>query len=305
MADTEAKARAQQKRLENFIRKQGSEVVVNPNYSVISRELPKDIALYHLYRALTVLQVNQRMGRFTKDGFDVFVGPGAANKIGDTTKRKTPPGTTRRSLDSMTPEWAETYLPFPGRIYFTSATGVDLWAAVRDWLVMFNSTAARSGVAKNHPYKFSASLSFWINGRKASIDSLQTRLEGADLGTTVQIINVAPHATTVELYYAAMYDATRSIFLTYAPGLGIDYGFINSDAVGLRYGKGTGGPSRPGRQSPVVYALPMVTLFIPTAGKSNTRLRPFGVHIKGRTKGGKPIYRKIAAKNRLLTGSRA
>jgi hypothetical protein len=304
MSDTAAKAQAQQARLENFIRKQGSEVVRNPNHSVIGVNIPKDIRLYHLYRALTVLQVNQQMGRFTKTDFDTFVGPGAANRVGDTSNRRVPPGTTRRALGTLTPEWAENYLPFPGRIYFTSATGAGLWAAIRDWLVMFSSTAAKSGATKNHPYRFASSLSFWVNGAKVGIDGLQARTEGADVGTTVQIINIAPQASTVELYYGAMYDATRAIFLGYAPGLGIDYGFINSDAVGLRYGKGTGGPSRPGKASPVVYALPMVTLFIPTSGKSNTTLRPLGVHIKRRTKGGKPVYRKIPAKNRLLGGSR-
>lgn len=278
----------------------GSVVVENPNQSIISRNIPRDIRLHHLMRALQVLQINQSIGRFTKTDFDTFVGPGASNLTGDTSKLRRPPGTTRRSLGTLTPEWAEDYLPFPGRIYFTSAGAADLWEAVLAWLTIFNRKAIRGSKAKNHPYKFGNSLSFWVDGTQADASSLPRMLQSAELGTTVRIVNVAPHAATVELWYAVMYDATRAVMQTYSPGIGIDYGFINSDAVGLMYGKGSGGPSRPGRTTPVVYALPMVTMFLPTSGRSNTRLRPFGVWQNGTTKGGKPIFRKRSRTTRTL-----
>jgi hypothetical protein len=287
-------------RLRNRLKKAEQAVVVNPKVSVISRHVPRDIRLYHIGRALQILQINQQQGRFSKDDFDVFVGPGVGNAAGDSTRRVRPPNTTRRSLSSLTPEWAEKYLPFPGRIYFTAAGGAELLEAVLMWYSIFSSTAIRSAASKNHPYRFSQSLSLWIDGKRVQAAGLTAALQDADVGTTVQIINVAPHAATVELWYKAMYDATVQVAHRYAPGLGIQYGFINSDAVGLEYGKGSGGPSRPGKKSPVVYALPMVTMFIPAAGRSNASLRPFGMWYRGRTKGGKPMFRKRARTARSL-----
>lgn len=281
----------------------GTTIIENPKQSYIARELPRDIKVHHLLRALQVLKINQQAGRFTKTDFDVFVGRGNATLTGMTAaKRKNPPGTRRRSLGSLTEEWAERFLPFPGRIYFTSADASDLLQATLEWLIKFRLKAKRGNLPKNHPYKFAQSIAIYVDGALTEIGSLNAALADAGPGTVLKIINVAPHSGQLELWFAAMYDATREIHTKYSPGLGVTYGFTNSDVIGLRYGAGSGGPSDPKHKPPppVVYGLPTVTLFIPSSGKSNAVMRPLGVWLNGYTKHGKPRFRKRATQMRTL-----
>lgn len=259
----------------------GDVVIRNPTESYIARDLPNRIRRHHAFRALQLLRGFQQANRFTTDDFDVFVGPGVANAIGDDSTRKRPPSTSRRSLSTLLN--VDDWLPFPGRIYFTSAQTTDLLAVTERFLREFHARAptarASSLSKKRHPFSFRQSLAIFINGRRSA--DLTPLRSAAPVGSIVQIINIAPHAATLELRLGVMHAIVGELRKEFSPGVQVGYDFINSDQVGLTYGPGTGGPSpatarRTNRPSPTPYFLPMAIFFIPKAGRSNLPYRPLG-----------------------------
>lgn len=207
-----------------------------------------------------------------------------------------PPNTRERSLESMS---SEAYLrggfhPFPGRIYFTSATGADFRESVVWILRQFARIAPRGKWGppkKNHPYRYAQTLAVFIDGTRYDPSTAAQRLSNLSEGTGVEIINYAPHAAALEVdryggglsdRFDTLYFVFREAQAMFAPGVQVGYDYVSSDTLGLSYGEGTGGPSRrtaeaTGRGKSYVsfgggiYALPRITVALNAAGLQNVK----------------------------------
>jgi hypothetical protein len=262
-------------------------VIRNPNQSIIARDLPLNIARHHLMRAKQVLAINQNQGRFTKTDYDTFIGVGSlatARLPLPGEPDRAPPGTTRRDLATIvaTPE----NIPFPGRIFFTSAQTADLSEALAYLLKRFNQLAPRSGAGarkKGYSTEYAKSLIVSINGMISDpLTVLRSLTQGTreQSGLAIEVVNIAPQASTIEVDIGVMYDIAIELAGQFAPGVSVVYDYVNSDQLGKFYGRGTGGPGPAkarltSRAYPVVYALPRIIIAVAgaTAGAANINTR--------------------------------
>jgi len=239
----------------------------------LSELLPLHIKEYHLTRAKQVLALNVYAGRFPETGFSTFVGSGPAGapppppQPGD--PMRAPRATTRRDLWTIQPK----FIPFPGRIYFENPSPADFLGAVNLFLNYFNKTALRgsaSAAKKGFSARYAKSLVGIVNNKmigKADALRMMNSTRLAKEGMVVEFINIAPHAATLEVDWRIMFDAAVATAGKYSPGITVTYDYINSDQLGLKYGRGSGGPSPErarltSRGYPVVYALPRVQIAI-------------------------------------------
>jgi hypothetical protein len=262
----------------------------NPAQSMLARDLPRRIAEHHLLRAKQVLALNQAAGRFDRRDYETFVGKGGSPTLADIgfapgADARKPPGTTRRSLETIDPD----YLPFPGRIIFASARTGDLIEALQYFMTQFRARAPRSNVSerrKGHSYRYADSLLVKLDNTFLSAQSTVVNIDRAGRGTVVEIVNIAPHSSTVEVDYPVMYAIAVEMAQLFAPGISIVYDYVASDKYGLRYGRGTGGPTRAGRTG--VYALPRIILAVTGAqagaANINTRIVQPGRRVSFRTR---------------------
>jgi|GEM_PF-5771599 len=153
--------------------------------------------------------------------------------------------------------------------YSTSTRGVasafDMLDAAREGIALFRRTAPRGSNSRksNNSYRYADSLIITVDGRevpalpKASAMTAQTR---------IGLIDVAPHASPVEIRHHTMATIARRLISDF-PKLSITFSWLPSDQVGRRYGRGTGGPV----DRDVVYALPMIV--ITATGRSGIATR--------------------------------
>lgn len=237
-------------------------------------------------RAKQILAINQSLGRFTRTDYDTFIGTGGRADLPQESpgnQIRVPRATTRRDLSTIQAK----YLPFPGRIYFTSAQAGDLFAAFRYFMGRFNKEAPNSGdpTKKSHQFSYKRSLLISVNGKVGDPSSVISQLENPGpqpRGTLIEIINYAPHAATIEVDIGVMYDIAIATYDAFGPAVTVSYDYVNSDSLGVYYGRGTGGPgpetaAATSRPYPVVYALPRVRLALNAGaqGVSNSRfVRP-------------------------------
>lgn len=264
-------------------------VIRNPATSVISRELPYNIGKFHVTRAAQVLQIQQGAGRFGKD-FDTFYGTGVAASFNEksTAPDRAPQGTKRRNLASLASEgFLRGNYKFPSRIHFTQATGESMLEALLWILTTFNrrASATRSvGKAaqwKGHRYHYSESLRTYINGKYyEGVGPTRAAIQNADRATYVEMINIAPHASALEIEevdgvrarsgrFDTLFPIAREANARFAPAVQVGFDYVGSDYLGLTYGKGTGGPARGGQ----VYALPRIIVAVDAEGLSNANFR--------------------------------
>lgn len=260
------------------LRNRGDKVYRNPKESVIARMVPNQIRRHHAFRALQVLKLNLDNGRFPATEFDMFIGPGVANAIGDDASRKRPTGTTRRGIRSLAT--VDDWLPFPGRIYFTSGQTNDLALVVEEFIQRFIHRAplnrSRPG-KKTHNTSYRTGLAWFVGDQPvSSAEVLKTVLrDDAPIGVPIRAINIAPHASWLEWRrLGVMHAIVGELRKQYGPAIQSGFSYINSDLIGVTYSQRQGGPSpataqASGRPYPVVYALPMATFFIPGNGLSN------------------------------------
>jgi hypothetical protein len=262
---------------------------INPSKSVFSSLIPLLLKEHHLMRAKQVLAINQNAGRFSKDDYDTFIGPGGG-RTGNADNPNSPvkpPNTTRRDLNTVQAK----YLPFPGRIYFVSGETIgDLAGALETFLRIFNGTAPRSrydGKKKNHPFRYRTSLEVHMNGAPSNpvaVTSALKNMQETAKEIIIDIYNIAPHASTIEARTPTMYTTAQKVNAFYGPGVTVIYDYVNSDRLGYAYGPGTGGPMRGGQ----VYALPRVRLAVRAAGlglgASNLQFTRPGVNARRRTR---------------------
>lgn len=276
----------------------------NPAHSVIGRYMKYDISLFHVTRSVQVLDFFQRQGRFGQD-FDTFVGAGGGGSggIARGTADRDPPNTKRRDIESLFNQtYLERYHPFPGRIYFTQATGADMLEAVLWYLQTFLRRAPRMKSSdahkKNHPFRYSQSLVAYVDGTRYDPTGIPAALENAGRETLVELINIAPHSAALEVEsdvqsdigrraagrYDTMYPIAREAQARFSPAVQVGFDYIVSSDIGIAYGPGTGGPSasraratgrgkRYEERGGGVYALPRVSFAVSAEGASNLKFR--------------------------------
>lgn len=170
----------------------------------------------------------------------------------------------RKSLKEINPA----KLPLPNyAIQMTGPRLADLLPALRYALRRFRAVAPiSSGRKKNHPFSYSRSIEVWGKGGIVnSVDQLDDDFITPD--STFTIVNVAPHASFLERDSGdvLMKRVALDTLSKFGPGVFVAFEYENSDSFGYTYRPDQGGPTpetarKTGRTSPVVYALPTITL---------------------------------------------
>jgi len=164
-------------------------------------------------------------------------------------------GNTRRKVESYAAVKLWPWPPFAA-ITASEASSADLREAAEEGIRLFRRNAPRGGNAPkvNNSYRYHESLRILVSDREYQA---LPPVGVISLATTITLVNVAPHSSPVELRKPVMEGVARALTAEF-PSLAISYGWLNSDAVGLRYGKGTGGPV----DRETVYALPYVEISV-------------------------------------------
>lgn len=230
-------------------------VVVNPYKSQTIAIATLKLQQHVLMRANEQLRKYQDSGQFPKseDDYDSYLRQGGR--------------TVKRDIGALPPQ----YLKFPNAISYVRkdiSNTEELENMFVDWIRAFNAKAPVGKKEKKHPYKYKNSLMYFVNDNEVTAAQLMYSLTSGTFPPKgiIGILDYAPHASTIEdnwngkghLKGGVMYSVTRSIARKY-PDMSIAYKYYLSDNIGLRYGKGTGGPT--GQSVP--YFLPLVTMGMP------------------------------------------
>ncbi|HWL58696.1 MAG TPA: hypothetical protein VNQ78_18745 [Paracoccus sp. (in: a-proteobacteria)] len=110
---------------------------------------------------------------------------------------------------------------------------------------------ASSNQPKDHNYRLRSSATIFINQRRIAGQVTDKQISPDD---AVHIVVIAPHASTVEAADHLLARITK-IAQGMWPDLGISFGWTGSETYGIRFGRGSGGPTRG-----APYSLPTVTI---------------------------------------------
>jgi len=149
--------------------------------------------------------------------------------------------------------------------YQTITTGdgaqPDLIAEAMNFVIAsFNAKAPRGNRVKSHPWRYAKSLRIYRDGRQIAAVPPVEQIAAEDV---FQIINAAPHSPVLEADRHILAGIAREAIAKF-PTISIQFGWLNSDQIGLRYGQAQGGTSG----QPAIYALPVVTV----AGSGGSRI---------------------------------
>lgn len=227
------------------VRKMRTKTILNPKTEVLVTQALINIGIHQLARAKAVLRYRQQEGRFPTDESQYAT---LVTVRGQTRKR---------DLDTINAN----FLRIPSKIQFVRPSAVSIYKAVAHFLKEFASKAIRGEAHKPHPFKYAQSLAFFINAQRVSVDRFLTHLQKNQTTTDIyEIVNVAPHASTLEARLRTMYQIALDVYATYSPDVAMAYTYVYSDQVGYSYhGSAQGGP----KDYAAVYALPTVRFGAP------------------------------------------
>lgn len=227
------------------------------------------IKTLQLQRSKQILALAQARGKFPREEYDTFITYRGAYR--------------KRDLATIRPE----YMELGGKIVFINRDDNVVAEATEYFYVRFTQLAPRYSGNKNHSYKYAQSNAAYLNDTKIPASALAQRLDKKtfERQDRLRLINVAPHAATMEYQVTGgvFYKIAKEIRQTYGPRISIIFNYLNSDAIGVTYTKGTGGPAHKNR----VYALPQIILGAPGAFSSSIstpRRRRKGNHRRRRVR---------------------
>jgi hypothetical protein len=214
---------------------------------------------HHLLRAKQLLSLYQQKGAFPADPeqYVTFVGK------------------TKRNFATVQAR----FLKVPSTISFIrKGESKYLLEALKMFIQLFNARAPRGQKSKPHPFKYANSLVYYLNDSNAGPGLLLNKNDYL-LTDSIKIINVAPHASTLEWRMVArsMYKIAGEIRARFGLKVSVRYDYISSDSVGFTYfGTEQGGPAGVAG----IYALPVVWLGV--AGAFTSTLRTPGANERQR-----------------------